>query len=136
MNGSSEGQLSRWVIVLTAGKVLLGKRDEGSGSLNFGDAWTQLSPVYELTCAVGPGPRGEIMVARQVTPLLTFSSVSKVSVPVLSSVFVSCSELSKKEQLALVQGIAQAEQLIRAMRADESGIVLAGPGVKLPEVKR
>lgn len=71
---------------------------------------------------------------RQVSPLLTFASITRISLP-HGGVLIHCTELSVSERRALAAGVAKAEELCQAMRAEESGLVIAPAGTRLPEVK-
>ncbi len=132
MNGVESGPLAGWVIAISQGKTFVGRPElvTDAGYL------VVLSPAYELLTMmqmVQQDPRRppQMMTLRQVMPLLTYPSLKRVEVR--QAVVIHVSELSSKERRELAQSVEACEQLMGAMRAQESGLVLPPPGTKLPE---
>ena len=131
LNGADTGPLAGWSIVCVQGYTLIGK----VSSLDW------LDPAFALTCVmqmVQPDPRQapQLMTMRQVTPFLTFPSIRSIEIP-LGAIIVPIETLSRKERVELARSVDSCEQLIMAMRAQESGITVAPAGAKLPPmVKR
>lgn len=136
LNGADTGPLAGWSIVCVQGHTLIGKFDIG----RF-DGIQHLDPAFALTCVmqmVQPDPRQapQLMTMRQVTPFLTFPSIRTIDVP-LDAIVIPIETLSRKERVELARSVDSCEQLIMAMRAQESGITVAPAGAKLPPmVKR
>jgi hypothetical protein len=135
LNGADTGPLAGWSIVCVQGYTLIGK----VSSLEMHEA--TLDPAFALTCVmqmVQPDPRQapQLMTMRQVTPFLTFPSIRSIEIP-LGAIIVPIETLSRKERVELARSVDSCEQLIMAMRAQESGITVAPAGAKLtPMVKR
>lgn len=126
LNGADSAPLAGWAIVIAHGQTMIGKC-AGVRSL---------SPVFALTCVmqmVQPDPRRppQLMTVRQVTPLLTFPTVREIDVP-SGAIVVPIEQLSRQERVELARSVDSCEQLILAMRAQESGISIAPAGTKLP----
>ena len=125
-NGADTGPLAGWSIVCVQGHTLIGK---------FSDL-SRLEPAFALTCVmqmVQPDPRQapQLMTMRQVTPFLTFPSIRSIDIP-FGAIIVPIETLSRKERVELARSVDSCEQLILAMRAQESGISIAPAGTKLP----
>ena len=108
-----------WCIVIANGLTMLGRPK---------DART-LEPVYTLECLMqmvqrDPRQPPQLMTARSVKPLLTFASLRTVTIPPMSTV-IPCSDLSTSERRELAGAVDACEQIRAAMRAQESGLVLA-----------
>lgn len=132
LNGEDKGPLAGWVIVIAHGKTFLGKWSESE---------PRLSPAYELVTVmqmVQPDPRQapQLMTIRQATPVLTFPSLRSVPCAIGTTIVFQIAELSSKERRELAASVEACEQLMGAMRAQESGLVLPPPGAKLPPMKR
>jgi hypothetical protein len=121
LNGVDTGPLADWVIVCAHGRTLIGREDERVGDL---------SPVYELFTQIVPSPQG-LACVRNVTPLLTLSSIQGVAIPA-DAIVIRVADLSRDERKSLAQCVAQCEELVRSMRAAEVGVVLAPahPGIE------
>jgi len=129
LNGKDEGPLAGWVIACVHGQTMLGLSHPG-----------YIEPAYGLVCLmqmVQPDPRQppQLMTMRNVTPLLTYPHLRRADLPEDALVF-KCELLSKQERKDLARSVEACEQLIGAMRAQESGITLAPPGAKLPPMRR
>ena len=116
--------ISTWTIVMAAGKTFVGQLRDVDGGL-------RLEPVFELQAMMQmvQGPRGEptMAVLRQCFPVLTFSSISSVPLAV-GGMLIDVSSLDKDEQRELANAVHGCEQLVLAMRAHRSGVVLAPNG--------
>ena len=156
-NHQDSGPLAGWVVALVAGRSFVGKFEVKSGP--FGDR-RRLDPAYQLDCAWQPVPmpcaqcRGaggspltgpckacggsginrnappQMAIARAVRPILTFASWNAIDIPA-GSVVRPVSEFSPKERASMAQGVAGAEEMRKAMEADEAGIMLAPPGARI-----
>jgi hypothetical protein len=127
LNGQDTGPLAGWCIYIAQGKVLLGKP---------ADVGLSVTPVYELVAMMQmvqrtPQERPQLMTMRQCVPLLTFPSLREISAP-QGAIVIHVEALSKKERRELLASVEACEQLIAAMRAQDSGLLLMPPGAKLP----
>jgi hypothetical protein len=138
LNGADTGPLAGWSIVCVQGHTLIGKHafyDINQRTI------ARIDPGFALTCVmqmVQPDPRQapQLMTMRQVMPFLTFPSIREINVP-LDAIVIPIETLSRKERVELARSVDSCEQLIMAMRAQESGITVAPAGAKLPPmVKR
>jgi hypothetical protein len=126
LNGSGDGPLAGWVIVIAHGVTLIG-RPAGVHDL---------SPVYQLECGmqvVQPDPiqRPQLMTARRVVPVLTFPTITILSVPP-DAIVVSVDTLSTKSRKQLAKSIASCDALIVAMRAEDADISVVPAGMRIP----
>lgn len=140
-----------WVIVIAHGKSFIGREvpvDTARDILGvdpatlkptvIGHTWTKepgLSPVYELVTGMqmvqrSPREPPQMMTVRQCLPVLTFASVRSIAV---AGIRIPVASLSADEQKAIAQSVDGCEQLMVAMRAAESGIVLAPPGSRVKD---
>ena len=128
--------ISTWTIVMAAGKIFLGK----CRGMAAGEGRDLLDPVFELQTMMQlvQGPRGEptMAVRRQCSPVLTFSSISSLTLPDEGTVTVKVADLDKDEQRELENAVYGCEQLVLAMRAQRSGIVVAPNGAIDPKRSR
>ena len=118
--------LAGWWIVFAHGRTLVGKLVSSSTSYDG-----RLEPVYELAAAMVPTPNGQMALMRQASPVCTFASVRGVDLPP-GLVSIPVDSLDSSERRALAQCVAGAEQLVQAMRAQASGIVIAPANTRLP----
>jgi hypothetical protein len=119
-NGIDTGPLAGWAIALVEGTRLIGRLCHEP---------ERLEPVYELHLGIGLTPQG-VLRQRQVFPLLTFASIQGWvlrSPPVLL-----VEHLSLQERRELANAVSQCEAIVKAMRADEAGVVLATDMPKMP----
>jgi hypothetical protein len=109
-----------WVIALGT-QLLLGKRTQEPG--------LTLSPVYELKIQVQaiPQKNGQAALSRNfsVAPLLFLTQLRTLGLPT-DTPTIAVSGLSKIERRMLGQSVAACEDLLRAMRASDAGIQVAG----------
>ena len=126
--------ISTWTIVMAAGKTFIGRAD------SVQPGCVLLQPVFELQAMMQmvQGPRGEptMAVLRQCFPVLTFSSVAGLEVSTMSAITLPVSSLDKDEQRELENAVYGCEQLVLAMRAQRSGIVVAPNGAIDPKRSR
>lgn len=117
--------LAGWVIAITNGKHLLGKRMPEGGSVGMG---LRLSPVYEMRTLELVGqvhPQAPPMIQPAgwaVGPLLDFGELTWVDVPECA-IIIDATRLDEKAQASLMQGV---ERVQKAVSAAGAGIVLAG----------
>jgi hypothetical protein len=125
-NDLDTGPLAGWVIIIAQGKTLLGR-------LSTTDA--TMTPVYELITMMqmvqqDPRQPPQLMTMRQVQPLLTFPGLKSIPSPA-SGILIPIASLSSKERRELAKSVEACEQLMGAMRAQESGLVLPPPGSRV-----
>ncbi len=114
--------ISEWSIVMAAGKTFVGKLDD-----------YVLSPAYELQAGMVPAPNGQIARMMLVTPVMGFASLTKLPIPAQGALVYRVASLSRQEQGDLAKAVANAENIVQAMRAQQSGLVLAD---SLPKVRQ
>lgn len=122
--------LKGWVIAIASGTTLIGQPVKGDVRYVGREV---LSPVYELKCSLVQGREGTGIV-HAAFPVCLLGSVRAVDVPA-GAIVIPVDELSKTERRSLAAGVQNAEGMVAAMRAAESGVVLAGADTKLPPVK-
>jgi hypothetical protein len=125
-----EASVKDWSIVICSGRSFIGLR-ERSGAPNGSPMPLRLSPVYELARQIMQGPGGQVAIANTVMPVLLLGGVTRIDFPD-DAIVIPFEMLSKGERDVMMQGVESAEKMRSQMRAAESGIVMAGPGVKLP----
>ena len=131
MNGAPS--LNHWVIAMVGGRCFIGPRVGGKFTAdNPGATRMKLSPVYELSRGLIQGPQGQLAIQNAVMPVLMLSGVDSLDLPEAGTAIIPFSVLSDGEREAMAGGVKSAESMRSQMRAAESGIVVAGPGVKLP----
>jgi hypothetical protein len=118
-----------WVIVIAHGKSFIGR--EGIGGTITG---APLSPVYELVTGMqmmqrSPREPPQMVTVRQCLPVMTFASIT--SLGLFEGIRIRVESLSDDERKSLAQSVAGCEELVKAMRAAESGILLAPPGTRV-----
>lgn len=124
-NGTDMGPLAGWVLVLLGARTLIGRPVYSpglkfSGGLETADRVTGLSPVYNLECGLTKeGP------AYRALPLLFLSSVTSVHVSD-GACTLEISTLSRLERKTLESAVLQADDLVRQLRAQDSGLVVPG----------
>lgn len=106
------GPLAGWAIVQASGLTLIGRLPLANGPVD-------LSPVYELRPMLDP-QRG---IAHMVLPVWLLG-VDSISIP-SGAIVHPCEELSRSQRVHLHRAVQQGEQVSAAMRAQESGVVLA-----------
>jgi hypothetical protein len=126
INGADNAPLTGWVIALVHGRTLIGRPKD-----------RDLDPVYELQALMQfvqprPDQPPQLMTMRQVLPLLTYASLRRISLPA-DAVLIQVASLSKQERRELAKSVEACEQMIGAMRAQESGIVLPPPGSRVKQ---
>jgi hypothetical protein len=77
------------------------------------------------------GPQGQTAIACGGMPPLLFG-LDSLDLPEAGTVVIPFAQLSEDERAGCMKAAASAEEMRKAMRAASAGIVLAGPGVKLP----
>jgi hypothetical protein len=125
-NNVDRGPLAGWVVIMH-GRTLIGRRTPDD----------RLSPVYELIAIMqmvqtGPKAPPELVTARQVLPLLTSPSIKSIPFP-REGIEIPISCFSAKERRELASAVESCEQLMTAMRAQDSGIVIAPPGSRVKQ---
>jgi hypothetical protein len=131
LNGADTGPLADWFIVCAHGRTLIGRIDMSEPIAVRADI---LSPVYELFTQIVPSPQG-LACVRNVTPLLTLSSIQGVAIPA-DAIVIRVADLSRDERKSLAQCVAQCEELVKSMRAAEVGVVLAPAHAGIERSKR
>lgn len=94
-----------------------------------------LKPAYEASVEYLAGPDGSFGVQPTVMPLLGSPNLRSIDLPP-TAVFLRCEDMSAKERERWSASMQQADAVIQALRAAESGIVMAGAGTKLPSAER
>lgn len=115
--------LEGWVIIIGDTRNWIGKPSDD-----------RLMPAYELVAMMQPVPgRGndppQIGVARYAMPVLTFASIR--SIPMPEGVRIEVDEMSDADRRELGRAISACEELVKGMRAQGAGIVLAPPGSRV-----
>lgn len=111
-NGSGRvDPLAGWVIVVTGGRMLLGKARAG-----------QLAPVYDFQPIMEPTPKG-LRYDFVVAPALGIVSVKALPIPP-GSIMVAVEELSPEERRAISQSVVRTDELLRRLRAGSAGLVV------------
>lgn len=108
--------ISDWSIIMAAGKSFVGHLT-GNGVLR---------PAYELQAGIVPAPNGQIARVLMAAPVLGFASLSQLALPSQGCITHAVSSLSPEEAKDLAGAVSQAEQIVQAMRAKSSGLVIAG----------
>ena len=108
--------ISEWSIVMAAGKSFVGHLT-GNGVLR---------PAYELQAGIVPAPNGQIARMLMAAPVLGFASMDQLTLPSQGCVVHPVSALSREEAKDLAGAVSQAENIVQAMRAKSSGLVIAG----------
>ena len=121
--GRDKGALDGWIVVVAHGLTLIGKPQDGR----------RLGPVYEIKPQLQQSPQG-LAFAHLVLPFLLLADVRSVAIPE-GAILVECSDLGHEMQKTLSRAILGADEMVRAMRAQASGIALAPAGTKLPPIK-
>ena len=111
-DGKDTGPLAGWAIVQSNGMTLIGRLPLANGPVD-------LSPVYELRPMLDP-QRG---IAHMVLPVWLLG-VDSISIP-SGAIVHPCEELSRSQRVHLHRAVQHGEQVSAAMRAQESGVVLA-----------
>lgn len=110
-----------YAIVLASGARLIGRLDELK---------MRLSPVYELHCNWQVQAENVIPM-HAVMPLLMLATVEYVPIPA-DAVVIPFEGLGRHEKKHLLEAIANAAQLVKNMRAAQSGVVQASALPPLP----
>ena len=105
------GPLAGWAIVQSNGMTLIGRLPLANGPVD-------LSPVYELKPAMSERGIGHLVVP------MWLVGVDLISIP-SGAIVHPCEELSRSQRVHLHRAVQQGEQVSAAMRAQESGVVLA-----------
>lgn len=101
-----------WIILLGP-TTLLGNPVHGA-----------LSPVYTLEAGQVQGPRGQVGIAHRCTPVAYLASIRSVTIPD-GATFIMVDSLSAADRATLAGAVEQCEHVIGAIRAAQSGIVVA-----------
>lgn len=121
------GPLAGWAIVQSNGLTLIGRLVDGhdpvrgvSGQVlgTMAREGGALSPVYELKPAMSERGIGHLVVP------MWLVGVDSISIP-SGAIVHPCEELSRSQRVHLHRAVQQGEQMSAAMRAQESGVVLA-----------
>ncbi len=122
LNGAGKVEpLAGWVIVLAAGRSLLGKEDG-----------PYLSPVYELQARMQEGPQG-VAIGHVVMPLLLLSSIRKLDVST-APITIKVDDLSPTERKSLAGAVLRCDDMLRAMRLADSGLVAVPAGATVSKL--
>lgn len=119
----------RWVIVLAAGRTFIG---QPCGA--YVPETINLEPVYEMGTQLVSGPQGAAIV-RSGSPVLLLG-IKALAIPRAGAIVIEVATLSREEQGAVRKCVESAEAMANAIRASAAGVVLAGPGSKLPPLPR
>ena len=146
LNGKDDGPLAGWAIVQSNGLTLIGKVTIGptvlrirgqvpgmgpSGSDSGAYTPRTLSPVFEMKTNIMQGPRGENVAVHPCFPVWLLG-VQEIGVPD-GAIVVPVESLHKTDRRGLAKFVEQAEQMMRALRAEQSGIKVARVMPPIPE---
>lgn len=109
--------LEGYALVLAGGKTFIGKATEDA-----------LEPAYEAHVAYQMDEGGNSGILRECTPLFGSGTLRRLPIPP-GAVVIACSRLSGKERELWSGAIRQCEQMIAAVRAAETGLLLPPPPV-------
>ncbi len=116
--------LEGWVLGFWCGLWVMGKPTTNHGNMGRvdrpGDS-VDLSPAYEVSLGTQIGPQG-VGVQRAAFPIRSFPSVREIKGV---TVALLVDELGRKERAHLSKAVTAVEDLLRVMRAEDSGIAIA-----------
>lgn len=122
-NGTATGPIAGWVIALLGARTLIGK-PRGDNELV-----QELDPVFELQIA--QTPKGMMHVA---APVMMLASVQNLIIDMLTPM-IHIDTLNAMERKSLEQAVRIADEMRNNLRASQIGLVMAGPGAKLPPIR-
>lgn len=108
------GIMSGLYILITNGRTFVG-RGIGDGPDSV------LSPVYDL--GMGQGPDGQLV--HVAAPVLGLPSLESIPVPE-GSILIAVTDLSREDQTSVARAFEMGEKMRAAIRAKQSGILVAG----------
>lgn len=113
--------LEGYAVLMVGGTSFIGRvaSEEGGGS------YYHVEPAYEAHIQYQMDDTGNFGIIRDCLPILGSTQVKCVDVPTKGCVVIRCESMSGKEREFWSRAIQKAEAMIKAMRAAESGIVLA-----------
>ena len=130
LNGKDDGPLAGWAIVQSNGLTLIGKVVASPPMLmvtgpRSGEvvSYCRLAPVFEMKTNIMQGPRGENVAVHPCFPVWLLG-VQEIDVPD-GAIVVPVESLHKTDRRGLAKFVEQAEQMMRALRAEQSGITVA-----------
>jgi hypothetical protein len=86
-----------------------------------------MDPCYEMSIQVAPNGQGGLAIAHGAMPIAMLPSWTRVELPTGTSLqYVD--ELAATDRDVVLRAMAQGEQMAKAMRASQSGVLVAGPG--------
>lgn len=138
LNGKDDGPLAGWAIVQSNGLTLIGKVVASPPMLMVtgprrGEVVShcRLAPVFEMKTNIMQGPRGENVAVHPCFPVWLLG-VQEIDVPD-GAIVVPVESLHKTDRRGLAKFVEQAEQMMRALRAEQSGITVARTIPTVPE---
>ena len=127
LNGKDDGPLAGWAIVQSNGLTLIGKVVRSVPCQDH----EKLSPVFEMKTNIMQGPRGENVAVHPCFPVWLLG-VQEIDIPD-GAIVVPVESLHKTDRRGLAKFVEQAEQMMRALRAEQSGITVARTIPTVPE---
>ena len=139
LNGKDDGPLVGWAIVQSNGLTLIGKVAPPIWVRHMGEAEprrldgqpTKLSPVFEMKTNIMQGPRGENVAVHPCFPVWLLG-VQEIDIPD-GAIVVPVESLHATDRRGLAKFVEQAEEMMRGLRAEQSGIKVARVMPPIPE---
>ena len=127
LNGKDDGPLDGWAIVQSNGLTLIGKVVRSVPCQDH----EKLSPVFEMKTNIIQGPRGENVAVHPCFPVWLLG-VQQIDIPD-GAIVVPVESLHATDRRGLAKFVEQAEEMMRGLRAEQSGIKVARVMPPIPE---
>ena len=138
LNGKDDGPLAGWAIVQSNGLTLIGKVVASPPMLmvtgpRSGEvvSYCRLAPVFEMKTNIMQGPRGENVAVHPCFPVWLLG-VQEIDIPD-GAIVVPVESLHATDRRGLAKFVEQAEEMMRGLRAEQSGIKVARVMPPIPE---
>ena len=138
LNGKDDGPLAGWAIVQSNGLTLIGKVVASPPMLmvtgpRSGEVVShyRLAPVFEMKTNIMQGPRGENVAVHPCFPVWLLG-VQEIDIPD-GAIVVPVESLHATDRRGLAKFVEQAEEMMRGLRAEQSGIKVARVMPPIPE---
>lgn len=126
-NGVDDRPLGGWVIACVGVLVLIGQPDFES------DVRLVLRNPLELRPHMMADQRGSVQIGHVCNPCLLLASLDRVTLPP-DTLTIPLESLSLHERRQLAAAVRQGDEMIKAIRLAQSGIVPGPPGGKMPRM--
>jgi hypothetical protein len=83
-----------------------------------------LAPAYNLACLVNATPDGRMSITYQASPVLFLASLRELEIPA-GAIRIPFEDLDADERKMLRGAIAQADEMVKGMRAAKAGLLLS-----------